>query len=57
VDVRLTLDSRFMVSVPTRGVMDFYGHQKTSSTPSFGGEVKQMVPCHIFMACKRTLRV
>jgi hypothetical protein len=29
---------------------------KICSTTSFGGEVKPSVPCHRFMACKRTLQ-
>jgi hypothetical protein len=28
---------------------------KIRSTTSFGGEVKPSVPCHRFVACKRTL--
>jgi hypothetical protein len=29
---------------------------KIRSTTSFGGEVKPLVPCRKFTACKRTLR-
>jgi hypothetical protein len=29
--------------------------EKTLSMPSFGGEVKPSVPCHRFVACKRSL--
>ena len=29
--------------------------EKILSTPSFGGEVKSLVPCHRFAACKRSL--
>jgi hypothetical protein len=35
--------------------MDFKGG-KIRSMPSFGGEVKPLVPCRRFTACKRTLR-
>jgi hypothetical protein len=35
--------------------MDFKG-DKIHSMPSFGGEVKPLVPCRRFTACKRTLR-
>jgi hypothetical protein len=31
--------------------------EKILSTPSFGGEVKPLVPCHRFAACKRSLNV
>jgi hypothetical protein len=32
--------------------LDFSGIRKTHSRPSFGGEVKQYVPCPSFAACK-----
>jgi hypothetical protein len=35
--------------------VDFYGWQTFLAHTSFGGEVKQSVPCHRFTACKRTL--
>jgi hypothetical protein len=31
--------------------------EKILSMPSFGGEVKPLVPCHRFVACKRTLHL
>ena len=31
------------------------GFKPGGGMPSFGGEVKPSVPCHIFAACKRTL--
>ena len=34
--------------------LDFSGVQKILSMPSFGGEVKEYVPCPSFAACKRT---
>ena len=39
---------------PGRSHRIFQG-EKTLSTPSFGGEVKPLVPCRRFMACKRYL--
>jgi hypothetical protein len=35
--------------------MDFKG-DKIRSTPSFGGEVKPLVPCRRFTACKKPYR-
>jgi hypothetical protein len=32
----------------------FLAHEKILSMPSFGGEVKESVPCPSFAACKRT---
>jgi hypothetical protein len=40
---------------PGRSRRIFQG-EKILSTPSFGGEVKPLVPCRRFAACKRTLR-
>jgi hypothetical protein len=34
--------------------LDFSGNWKIHSMPSFGGEVKESVPCPSFGACKRT---
>ena len=34
----------------------FLRGKKILSTPSFGGEVKLSVPCHRFVACKRSLK-
>jgi len=39
---------------PGRSRRIFKG-EKILSTPSFGGEVKPLVPCHRFLACKRSL--
>ena len=39
---------------PGRNHRTFKG-EKILSTPSFGGEVKPLVPCRRFTACKRTL--
>jgi hypothetical protein len=50
--VRLNLDSRVMDSIPTGGY-GFLWALKSLSTPSFGGEVKQLVPRHRFKACKK----
>ena len=33
------------------------GFKPVLSTPSFGGEVKSLVPCHRFAACKRSLNL
>ena len=41
---------------PGRSRRIFQG-EKILSTPSFGKEVKPFVPCHRFMACKRSLNV
>ena len=41
---------------PGRSRRIFEG-EKILSTPSFGGEVKQSVPCRRFAACKRSLNV
>ena len=46
---------KFTGSHPAEAV-GFLG-QKILSTPSFGGEVKLSVPCHSFMARKRSLNV
>ena len=40
--------------VQTRPKPSDFWSKKILSTPSFGGEVKPSVPCHKFMACKRT---
>ena len=39
---------------PSRSLRIFKG-EKILSTPSFGGEVKPLVPCRRFAACKRSL--
>ena len=39
---------------PSRSRRIFKG-EKILSTPSFGGEVKPLVQCHRFAACKRSL--
>jgi hypothetical protein len=41
---------------PGRSCRIFKG-EKILSTPSFGGEVRPLVPCRRFAACKRTLNV
>jgi hypothetical protein len=52
---RLPWDPMLQVQTQPR-TMNFYGWQKSIACASFGGEVKPLVPCHRFMACKRTLR-
>ena len=44
---------KFAGSNPAEAVA-FFRAKKILSTPSFGREVKQFVPCRIFEACKRT---
>ena len=34
--------------------LDFSGVRKILSMPSFGGEVKESVPCPSFAACKKS---
>jgi hypothetical protein len=51
----LPLDPRFTGSNPAEKD-GFLRMIKIRSTTSFGGEVKQSVPCRRFTACKRTLQ-
>jgi len=37
--------------------LQIFRAKKILSTPSFGGEVKLLVPCRSFTACKRSLNV
>jgi hypothetical protein len=48
---------KFAGSKPGRSRRIFKGGKKSSSTPSFGREVKPWVPRRRFAACKRTLNV
>jgi hypothetical protein len=45
---------KFVGSNPAEAV-GFLRTKKFLSTPSFGGEVKPLVSCHRFAACKRSL--
>jgi hypothetical protein len=47
---------KFAGSNPAEAV-GFLRAKKIPSTPSFGGEVKLLVPCRRFAACKRSLNV
>jgi hypothetical protein len=52
--VCLQLDPRFTGSIPAKD-NGFLRVTKVHSMTSFGVEVKPSMPCHRFMACKRTL--
>jgi hypothetical protein len=46
---------KFAGSNPAEAV-GFFKDEEILSTSSFGGEVKPFVPCHIYAACKRSLK-
>jgi hypothetical protein len=48
------LVAQFAGSNPAEAVGFFSVHEKILSMLSFGGEVKESVPCLTFAACKRT---
>jgi len=50
----LAFSTRVRGFKPGRSRRIFKG-KKILSTPSFGGEVKPLVPCRRFVACKRSL--
>jgi len=52
----LTFSAQVRGFKPGRSRQIFKG-EKILSTPSFGGEIKPLVPCRRFAACKKSLNV